>query len=272
MYPVTGVHGPLVIGHRGGGEEAPENTRAAFEALRALGVRHIETDAHITADSVVVINHDDTVDRTFDGEGRIREMDWDELKELRGPTGERMLTLAEALVEFPDMYFNIDAKTDAVAEPLVDVLVEVGALERTLVASFSEARLAHLRRKGIPALNTSLGTSAVVRLVAAAQCASDASRWNVPGPKQGVRAVQVPMRRGPIRVVDKRFVATAHRAGLAVHVWTVNEPEDMVRLIDLGVDGIVTDRPGLARVILQERGLWHEVPAAAPPSSIMPRD
>ncbi|MCD4556731.1 glycerophosphodiester phosphodiesterase [Schaalia sp. lx-100] len=259
MYPVTAARCPLVIAHRGGGGEAPENSERAFEALRSLGIRHIETDAHVSADGVVVVNHDASVDRTFHAQGMIHDYAWNDLKRMEGISGQRMLALSEALEAFPDMYFNIDAKSDAVVDPLLEVIATHRAFHRVLIASFSEKRLMKVRAL-CPQVTTSLGTAAVVRLLAAAHTHSDAAAWGVPGPKRGVRAVQVPEYQGPIRVVDRRFVAAAHRAGLAVHVWTVNDEADMHHLLDIGVDGLVTDRPTLARQVLMERQVWRELP------------
>ena len=116
MYRVVG-DGPIILAHRGGGAEGPENTPEAFEALRNIQVYHVETDAHLSADGQVVLNHDPEVDRTYPASGKIREMNWSELRELRGVDGGRMIRLAEALDEFPDMYFNIDAKSEEVALP-----------------------------------------------------------------------------------------------------------------------------------------------------------
>ena len=205
MIPVVSRRGPIVLAHRGGGAEAPENTMAAFEHARSLGVRHIETDAHLTADGRVVLSHDDAVDRCFDGTGLIAQLDWREISRLRHreAPGEKMPLLAEVLEAFPDMYFNIDAKV-----PLIAVIEEHRAASRTLVASFKESRLRAVRTRG--SIPTSLGTEAVVRLVGAAKTATDPSRWCVPGPSQGVVAAQVPAGLGPLRVVDRRFVAAAH--------------------------------------------------------------
>ena len=159
------------------------------------------------------------------------------------------------------MYFNIDAKSEEVALPLLEVIHEHDALGRVLVASFDESRLRRLRRLE-PHLVTSVGVGAVTRLVAASQLAQPARRLLVPGPLEGVWAVQVPEKMGAIRVVDRRFVATAHALGCAVHVWTVNEEEQMHRLLDLGVDGIITDYPTRARKVLEERGQWHPIAPA----------
>jgi Glycerophosphoryl diester phosphodiesterase len=164
------------------------------------------------------------------------------------------------LEAFPDLAFNIDAKSEGVVEPLLDVLDAHAAFGRVLLASFSERRLNRIRRSGHRELTTSLGATAVARLLAAAETGTNPTSWHVPGPRQGVRAVQVPPSYGPVPVVTTRFVAAAHAAGIAVHVWTVNKEEEMVGLLDLGVDGIVTDRPTLLREVLRRRGQWDEPP------------
>lgn len=260
MIPVVAAGCPIVLAHRGGADEAAENSTTAFVRMRELGVHHIETDAHVTADGVVVLHHDDTVDRTYDGSGRVEQLTWAELSAMRNGAGETMPVLAEVLERNPDLWFNIDAKTDEVVEPLLRVIDEADAWGRVMVASFSERRLERIRRHARANISTSLGMSAVARLVGAAQTATNPGSWHVPGPRQGVRAVQVPRRWGPVPVVTPRFIATAHTVGLAVHVWTVNEPEEMVELIEMGVDGLVTDRPSLLKEILVERGQWRELP------------
>lgn len=266
MMPVTIRRGPVIFAHRGGGEEAPENTVSAFTRVYRAGIRHVETDVHVTADGQVVVSHDDTVDRCYDGSGSISQMTWRELSGLRHrDSGEQMPLLAQVLESFPDMYFNIDAKETGVEGPLLDVIAAHGGADRVLVASFSESRLRAVRERAASdparAVATSLGTEAVVRLVGAAKSATNPAWWHVPGPRQGVIAAQVPMRQGPIRVVDERFVATAHTLGLAVHVWTINTVADVLRLLEVGVDGIITDRPVFLRDFLQARGLWTQPPA-----------
>ncbi|QPK80722.1 glycerophosphodiester phosphodiesterase [Schaalia sp. ZJ405] len=270
MIPVTAPRSIIILAHRGGGDEAPENTITAFRHTRSLGLRHIETDAHLTADGVVVLNHDPTVDRCYDGSGLISQMTWHELSQLRNEAGEQMPLLGETLEAFPDMYFNIDAKVSGVEGPMVDVIEEHGATGRVLVASFSERRLRRVRERTRMGIATSLGTQGVVRLVAAAQTGTSPSSWGVPGLRHGVAAVQVPTTSSCVRVVDRRFVAAAHTAGLAVHVWTIDDLDEVVDLMELGVDGIITNRPRAVRDLLVERGLWFEPPA--PSSSRHPRD
>ncbi len=275
MMPVTTSRGPIVFAHRGGSEEAPENTMSAFTHAYEAGIRHVETDAHLTADG-----HGRHLPRRDRGPllrryRRISQMTWRDLSQLRHrDTGEQMPLLAQVLEAFPDMYFNIDAKEPGVERPLLDVIADHGAADRVLVASFSEPRLRAVRDIAASdpsrAVATSLGTEAVVRLVGAAKSATNPAWWHVPGPRQGAIAAQVPMHQGPIRVVDERFVATAHTLGLAVHVWTINTVADVLRLLEVGVDGIITDRPVFLRDFLDQRGLWTRPPA---PGSISgPRD
>lgn len=262
MIPVVANGRPLVFAHRGGGEEVAENSLAAFNEMKKIGVRHIETDVHRTKDGKVVVHHDDVVDRTYDGTGRVEDLTWDEIRSMRNAAGERMPLLSEVLEEHPELWFNIDAKTDAVVDPMMEVLESHNAFDRVMLASFSERRLQRIRGMRRGRVSTSLGVSGVARLLGAAQSATSASWWRIPGPRMGVRAVQVPHRQGPLPIVTPRFIATAHTLGLAVHVWTINEAEEMRELIDMGVDGIITDRPSLAKEILIGADLWHEVPPA----------
>lgn len=261
MIPMSSRLGPIILAHRGGDEVASENSYEAFDNARTLGVRHIETDVHLSADGRVVISHDPTVDRCFNGVGRIADLTWRELSKLEDSHGAHMLLLEEALDAFPDMYFNIDAKVDGVEGPLVEIIADANAFDRVVLASFSESRLRWIRARAAGRVSTSIGMSAVTRLVAAAKTASKPRLWRIPGPHQGVFAAQVPISYGPLRVVDRRFVAAAHTAGLAVHVWTVDEPEEILSLIELGVDGIVTNRPHFVRDFLAERGMWEAPPA-----------
>ena len=163
MMPVTMRQGPIVFAHRGGGQEAPENTMSAFAHAYEAGVRHIETDAHLPADGQVVICHDETVDRCYDGTGVIAQMTWRELSKLRHrDSGEQLPLLAQVLEAFPDAYFNIDVKEAGVEGPLLDVVADHGAADRVLVASFSEPRLRAVRDAAASdparAVATSLGT------------------------------------------------------------------------------------------------------------------
>ena len=256
MIPVAANPYPIVMAHRGGGDEAAENSMAAFRRLKDIGIRYLETDAQLTADGQVVLCHDESLDRTYGGQGLISEHLFKDILKLRDADGGQMPLLADVLNEFPDLYLNLDAKTNDVAEPMLQVLREHDALGRTMIASFSERRLEKIRKEGGPEVSTSLGVSAIVRLMIAAQTNTNAETWRVPGPRLRARAAQVPIRTRGIRVLDQRFVVASHEAGLAVHVWTVNDPQVMVDLVQMGVDGIVTDRPFMAKEVLQGMGLW----------------
>ncbi len=254
MIPVAALPDPIIFAHRGGTEFGPENSWLSLQSLEDLGVTHLETDVQLTADGQVVLCHDDTLERMFGTEGKVSDYTYEELREFQNEAGEAPALLSDVLVAFPDLYLNIDAKTNEVAQPLVKVLIEHGALDRVLVASFSERRLEKLRQEYGPELSTSLGVKAVVNLLMAAETVSSAKTWRVPGPSQGARAVQVPVKTKGIRVITPRFVATAHAAGLAVHAWTVNDPEEMRNLVEMGVDGIVTDVPSVAVEVFKEMG------------------
>ena len=244
MIPVAANPYPIVMAHRGGGDEAAENSMAAFRRLGEIGIRYLETDAQLTADGQVVLCHDSSLERTYSGEGLISEHTYSEILRLRDADGGQMPLLADVLNEFPELYLNLDAKTNEVAEPMLQVLEDHDALGRTMEAG--------------PEVSTSLGVSAIMRLMAAAQTNSNAETWRVPGPRRRARAAQVPDRTRGIRVLDPRLVATSHAAGLAVHVWTINDPDQMVNLVQMGVDGIITDRPSMAKEIFQDMGVWAE--------------
>lgn len=241
--------GPLPFAHRGGTETAPENTWAAFEAAVALGYRYLETDAHATADGVLAAFHDDTLDRLSDRRGRISALPWAEVTQARIGDGHAVPKLEDLLGAWPDIRINIDPKSDAAAALLPDLLRRTGAIDRVCVGSFSDARTARVRAAVGPRLCTSTGPRATARL--------RFTSWGAPvGSRYAEGCAQVPIRWHGLPVVDRRFVATAHRLGLQVHVWTVDDPGEMCRLLDLGVDGLITDRPSVLKRVLEERGAW----------------
>ncbi len=241
--------GPIAFAHRGGAGEFPENTLSAFQHAVDLGYRYVETDVHVTKDGVVVAFHDDVLDRVTDRVGRIADLPWSEVKAARIGDGERVPLLEDVLGTWPDVRVNIDPKHDASVLPLVDVLRRTGAFERVCVAAFSDRRLAVVRRLTGNQVCTALGPRDIGRLRVAG--------WGtrVTGPIAGA-CVQIPIRHGRVTLADRRFVEAAHRRGLPVHVWTVDDPDTMSWLLDLGVDGIMTDRPATLRDVLEGRGQW----------------
>lgn len=248
MHPYLHAPAPAALAHRGGAKEAPENTLAAFGRAVRLGFSHIETDVQLSADGEVVVFHDSDLRRVAGIEGRIRDRTWAELAGVR-VGGEPIPRLADVFESFPRSWFSIDAKTDDVAEPLVEVVARFGMFERVCFGAFDDRRLARIRAAAAGAACTTVGPVAIARL----RLASFGFGAGVVG--GDVLAVP-PTLRGRT-LVDRRFVAAAHARGLAVHVWTVDDPERMRTLLDLGVDGLFTDRPLVLRHVLSERGVWH---------------
>jgi glycerophosphoryl diester phosphodiesterase len=227
-----------------------ENSLSSFRRAVAEGYQYIETDVHATADGVVVVHHDMLLDRTTDGRGPIDRQPWSAVRRARIGGREPVARLEDVLEELPEAKFNIDIKTGNAVEPFVRVIERLGAYDRVAAASFSDSRLERLRRLAGPKLITALGPRAV-----AALWAHGWWPWLRLGPARGAMA-QVPVRQGLLRVVDRPFLRAAERAGVEVHAWTINDEAHMRALLDLGVHGIVTDRPDLLRQVLRERDAW----------------
>lgn len=246
---------PLALAHRGGSLYPPnvgiENTMSAFRAALDLGFSHVETDVHATADGVLVAAHDEVMDRITDRTGRLDALTWDDVSAATVGGRERIPRLAEVLTELT-AYVNIDLKARRTPELLMEVLDELGAHDRVVVGSFSNVRLWRFRSLARGAVATSAGPlgTASARLLP-----RWLTRWvHTPGV-----AFQVPMRQrlGPVTidVVTAEFVRTAHAIGKQVHVWTIDDAATMHRLLDLGVDGIVTDRPEVLRDVFLARAI-----------------
>ena len=239
---------PIAFAHRGGGEAAPENTMEAFEHAVALGYVFLETDIHATRDGDLVAFHDETLDRLAGRPGSVDQLDSDELRQIRIAGRYRIPFLDDLFAAWPRARINIDPKSDRAAELLPAVLTRADAVDRVCVGSFSGRRLARLRRAMGPDLCTSMGPWEVARLLMAAK--------GLPvGPLDAGCAQVSPTHRG-LTIVDPGFLAEAHRRRLQVHVWTINDTAEMSRLLDLGVDGLMSDRPSLLKQVLQERGQW----------------
>lgn len=249
-YPYLDAPTPLAFAHRGGAAEAAENTLVAFERAVALGYRYLETDVRATRDGVAVIFHDATLERLTGTAIAVAGLTWRDLATVRVGGAAVVPRLEEVLDTWPQVRVNVDVKTDAAVAATVATLRRCAATDRVLLASFSDARLARLRALA-PNVATSLGR----RGVAALRVASwTGRRLRLP---PSVVAAQVPVRAYGVPVVDARFVRYAHLLGLQVHVWTVDRPGQMARLLDLGVDGLMTDRPEVLRSVYQRRGCWN---------------
>jgi glycerophosphoryl diester phosphodiesterase len=247
---------PRAFAHRGwhlDELEGLENSLPAFQRACAEGYRYLETDVHATADGVVVVHHDPNLDRTTDGAGPIATQTWEQLKSVKVGGQVPLSRLEDVLEELPDARFNIDVKANQAVEPFVRVLERTGAHDRVAAASFSDARLARLRKLAGPKLATAVGPRSALVLWSCGRFPLLPLRRLVLG-----AMAQVPVRQGALRVVDKAFLSMAGRSGIEVHTWTIDDPAEMRTLLDLGVHGIVTDRPDLLREVLIERGKWQQ--------------
>jgi len=269
----------VAYAHQGGAWEWPSSTLFAIGRAVAAGATAIELDVHATADGELVVGHDETVDRTTDGRGNIADLTLAQLKELDNaywfipgadvtpgrPDGEypyrgraatdpdfRIATLREVLERFPGVPLNLDIKQTAPAvapyeAALAVLLADYDRTDDVIVASFLDPATDAFRPLA-PAVPTSAGTLATVEFWRAVQEGAEP-------PAIDAVAFQVPERYGDLVVVDRRFVDAAHRAGMAVHVWTVNDVQAMERLVDLGVDGIISDLPTTLAGVLATRGV-----------------
>ena len=224
--------GPIPFAHRGGAGEWPENTMTAFEGAVRLGYRYVETDVHVTSDGALLAFHDDVLDRVTDHEGDIAKLPWEVVRTARVGGREPIPLLEELLGTFPDLRVNIDHD----------------AVDRVCIGSFSGKRVAELQKALGPRLCTALGPKAVRRLVVASR--------GIPMGRFRQPCAQVPPARGSVAIVNQRFLDAAHKRGIAVHVWTIDDAMEMERLLDLGVDGIMTDRPAVLRAVLEGRDQW----------------
>ncbi|KQS65766.1 glycerophosphodiester phosphodiesterase [Modestobacter sp. Leaf380] len=242
---------PLAIAHRGGAIEHVENTQPAFEAAVALGYRYLETDVRATADGVLVAFHDPTLDRVTDHTGRIDALPWSEVSTALIGGRDPIVPLEDLLTAWPDVRFNIDVKAAGVLAPLARLIRRTGVLDRICLASFSDARVAAARRLLGPDLCTSLGPKGVAALRLSSYSPRAAGLVRIQA-----GCAQVPLHLGGRPLVDERFIAAAHERSLQVHVWTVDDPAEVDRVLDLGVDGVMTDRPSMLREVLTRRGAW----------------
>jgi glycerophosphoryl diester phosphodiesterase len=292
--------GPLAFAHRGGAAHAPENSWRAFEHAVGLGYRYLETDLQATADGVLVAFHDRTLTRVCGQDGRVRRLSHAELSAARIGGTEPIPVLEDLLTAWPDIRFNLDVKDVPAIAPLAEVLRRTNAWDRVCLVSFSASRLRAARRAlGRPVCMAAspLGT-AVVRLggprgrhdkrgpgrgqgpvtkaigglrgVAPPTStglepsgsrggAPPGQRWPLTDwlTRSGVRCVQL-----PASMATPSFISRSHALGLQVHAWTVNDRPTMQRLLDLGVDGIMTDETVALRDVLTARGQWHPRPDA----------
>lgn len=237
---------PRVIAHRGLALEAPENTLLAFAHAVGIGITHIETDVHVSADGVAMVAHDPDLSRVGGMATRVDGLTASELAEIDLGGGQHMPTLAEALDGFPDAFFNIDLKTMGAVVPTVETITDLKARDRVLLTSFSERR----RRAGLRLL-PDVATSASGPRFAAALLASVVRGGPlVRAALRGLHAVQIPQRALGLDTVSPARIRAFHDAGAEVHVWTINDASTMRELLARGVDGIVTDRADIGMEVV----------------------
>jgi glycerophosphoryl diester phosphodiesterase len=261
VHPYLAGPRPRAYAHRGwhtGELTGCENTLAAFTKAVDEGFAYLELDVHASADGVAVIHHDAQLDRTTDAVGRLDAHTAAELEKVRVDRREPIPLLEDVLEALPETRITIELKSAAAVRPTLAVLERADAWDRVCVGGFDQAWLDAARRGGGPRLCTSMARRDALALRTRAWL--DA----LPGPLSGVPSplslagdvAHVPVSAGPLRVVDAGFLRTAHARGMEVHVWTINRPDQMRQLLDLGVDGLLSDRPDLLREVLRERGQW----------------
>ncbi len=244
LHPYLEWDGPIPFAHRGGASDMPENTMPAFQYAVDQGYRYVETDVQVTNDGVLVAFHDNDLSRTCGRDARISELPWSEVRTALVDGKAPIPLLEEMLGAWPELRVNIDCKSDAAVDALVATLQRGDALDRVSVGAFSDRRIKRLRSLLGPQLCSALGPVETAML-----------RFGRPR-HAAANAAQIPVRQGPLTVLTKGLLKRAHRLGIKVHVWTIDEPDEMNRLLDLGVDGLMTDRPIVLREVFEKRGLW----------------
>ena len=234
--------------HRGGGLEQPENSQRAFQAAVDLGYRYIETDVQATSDNVVMVFHDDDLAPITDGEGDISTLPFARVSQAKIHGTEPLMTLEEAFITFPDTYFNIDVKNRHALEPTLELVTRMQVLDRICLASFDDDLLRRIRARLGSAVCTGGGPRDIRKLKFAS--------WGMPLKRIYCHCAQVPVAAKGITIPTRRFNKYCNAKGVVVHVWTIDEADEMRRLIRSGVNGIVTDRPTLLKQIAIEEGVW----------------
>jgi glycerophosphoryl diester phosphodiesterase len=237
---------PIAFAHRGFAPDGAENSMSAFERAVGLGYRYLETDVRVTSDGVALAFHDARLDRMTDQAGRIDQLRWHEVRRARILGREPIPLLSDVLASWPDVRVNVDVKSATSVRPTVDAIKRTGAVGRVCVGAFSTRRIAAVQRALGAQLCTSLGPRAVLSLRVARRLRAG-----------GIRCVQAPARIGRRTFISAGFVRAAHAGGLQVHAYTVNDRDQMNQLLDLGVDGIMTDQADVLRDVLLARGQWE---------------
>jgi glycerophosphoryl diester phosphodiesterase len=248
------VSGRIAMAHRGFTSfRFPMNSMGAFHEAAKLGFRYIETDVRATRDGVAVTLHDPSLPALSGRPGAIDQLAWRDVRTADLGAGETIPTLEELLAALPTMRVNIDIKAGSAIEPTVDVIERLNAHDRVLVTSFSDRRRRRALRLLSKRVASSAGTAVIPALLAAKTPATRAYAWRI---LHDSDCLQLPPRLGRLTVITPALVRAVHASGRQVHAWTVDDPAVMRALLDIGVDGIITDRADLLREVLIARDEW----------------
>ena len=233
--------------HRGGDEVETENTIEAFEYSANLGFIFMETDVQATKDNHIVIFHDSTLKRMAGINKTISDLTLDDVRSIELKDGGRIPLLSEALESFPGLRFNIDIKTEDALVNSVKIVKDMNCLNRTCLASFSSARLNRIRKLAGPNVCTSSGQMDIFKMM----CSSIGIKFK----KTQGHCAQIPRRQWGVPVLTNRFIQIARNENKLVHVWTIDDKQQMLNLIELGVDGLMTDKPSVLKEAMMEKNL-----------------
>jgi glycerophosphoryl diester phosphodiesterase len=247
------------MAHRGGALHPDvvgfENTLLAFRSATDLGYRYLETDVQVTRDDVLVTFHDDDLGRVSDRDGRLRHLSYAEVSRARVGGTEPIPALADVLDDLPEARLNIDLKTPAAVRPMIELIESRRLHDRVCIGSFDERTIRRFRRACSRPVATSCGIASIVLL----RFVPLGRHWPA-GVRGAGQAYQVPIGHYGVPITTAAFVRRAHASGAQVHVWTVDDRSEIEGLLDLGVDGIITDRTDVLREVLVDRGLWEGTP------------
>ncbi len=250
--------GVVAMAHRGFSLAGLENSMMAFGAAVELGYRYVETDTHATGDGVAVAVHDPTLDRVTDRTGAIAELPWRTVSQALIGGREPIPRLDELLHAWPTLRVNIDVKSDSAIGPTVAAIERAQAHDRVCIGSFSDRRRREVLRRLSQPVARSAGQLAGAGFRLGSAVPYRLGQRFVKRSLRHVDALQMPAQRYRLPVVTGASVAAAHRAGLVVHVWTINDVTEMNTLLDLGVDGLISDRADLLKEVLTQRGEWAD--------------
>lgn len=247
-YPFLEHDGVLAFSHRGGAGDWPENTMAAFQHSIDLGYRYLETDVHLSADGILFAFHDDNLKERTGLDANIADLDACDIDALLVDGVLPIPRFTDVVTTWPTARLNVDTKSDASVVPLIEMIREHNLIDRICVGSFADRRIKMCRRELGPDLCTSMGQREVARLLLASRGLADPSLLVA-------ACAQIPQKYG-VTVTTPAVVEQAHACGIQVHVWTIDEPDDMRQLLDIEVDGIMTDKPEILRQVLINRNEW----------------